>query len=230
MKGFDRLKVSMAAALCSVAIGNPGYAADDPLAPPEPPKLQGYTVVRPMQDSSESAVSRAVAAGATIPNWRYSVTPRLDGQRYTGRIVGTNPFQRGAGTSTIPTQLIPLIIKIADANGTVTYDPTKADPACAGGVPATLAAQSPVFANHPFVFGSANVGNTQYVDAFQRANFWKQVSTISPNYHTRLALKTLKPITVTVPAAAAALISTSAVVARSGSSTSTGSMPLSKIH
>ncbi|MFO1417074.1 MAG: hypothetical protein U1E83_00250 [Methylotetracoccus sp.] len=163
------------------------------------PKLRGYTVVRPMTADSEAAMRESAAGASTVPFWTYSVTPKVDGKTYTGRIVGTNPFRKGAGTTSIPTELIPIIIKISDSNGTIVYDPSKPDQSCAGGVPSTLAAQSPIFTDHPFVFGGNDMGNTQYVDAFQRANFWKAVSTVSPGYHTRLALKTLKAITVTVP-------------------------------
>jgi hypothetical protein len=37
-------------------------------------------------------------------------------------------------------------------------------------------------------------GKTQYVDAFQRANFWSQVSTTAPNYHVLFSPVTFKPV------------------------------------
>src|SRR5262249_4116240 len=44
------------------------------------------------------------------------------------------------------------------------------------------------------------VGNTQYIDAFQRANFFSVVTT-QPNYHTLLGVVTLPPVAITVPSA-----------------------------
>src|SRR5437016_2538514 len=55
-------------------------------------------------------------------------------------------------------------------------------------VPLTVFGQSPLFNNAPFTMNGVNVGNTQYVDAFQRANFW---TAISPAYHTRLGTITI---------------------------------------
>ena len=37
------------------------------------------------------------------------------------------------------------------------------------------------------------VGNTQYADAFQRANFWNSVSRRSPDYHVLLGQPTVAP-------------------------------------
>jgi hypothetical protein len=61
---------------------------------------------------------------------------------------------------------------------------------------------SPLLKKVAFTPGGTNVGTTQYVDAFQRANFWSQVSTTSPNYHVLLAPIQVKPLqTITVGAA-----------------------------
>jgi probable HAF family extracellular repeat protein len=59
---------------------------------------------------------------------------------------------------------------------------------------------SPIFQNYDFTSGGTHVGNTQYGDAFQRANFWNSVSTKSPKYHVRLAQPIVLPTqTVVVP-------------------------------
>jgi hypothetical protein len=50
--------------------------------------------------------------------------------------------------------------------------------------------------------GGTNVGKTQYIDAFQRANFWSSVSTTSPDYHVLLKPVQMKPLqTINVPSA-----------------------------
>jgi hypothetical protein len=52
------------------------------------------------------------------------------------------------------------------------------------------------------------VGRTQYVDAFQRANFWSDVSTTSPRYHVTLTSpKVLSTQVISVPAASAQVFS-----------------------
>ena len=47
----------------------------------------------------------------------------------------------------------------------------------------------PIFVNKAFSFGGTSVGTTQYVDAFQRANFWKftKPGAINPGYHVLLS-------------------------------------------
>jgi hypothetical protein len=45
-----------------------------------------------------------------------------------------------------------------------------------------------------FTPGGTNVGKTQYVDAYQRANFWNFVSTTAPNYHVLLSPVQMKPV------------------------------------
>jgi hypothetical protein len=51
-------------------------------------------------------------------------------------------------------------------------------------VPLTLMAQSPIFQSEPFQFGPTAIGTTQYIDAFQRGNFWQFVG--GTGYHTLL--------------------------------------------
>ena len=63
--------------------------------------------------------------------------------------------------------------------------------------------KSPIFNNFPFVEGTTNVGTTQYIDAFQRANFWQSVGSVTPNYHTLLSPVTTKTLqTIVVPPSA----------------------------
>jgi hypothetical protein len=53
---------------------------------------------------------------------------------------------------------------------------------------------SPILQSTSFSAGATNVGTTQYIDAFQRANFWSSVSTTSPDYHVSLSLVTVEPL------------------------------------
>jgi hypothetical protein len=138
-----------------------------------------------------------------------------------GFIVGPDPFsdQEGASAS-VKTFLVPIVIKVhqvatdfsVDAdnnliltgikNQDATYDPTQAAPACLGktnNVPFTLAVQSPVFQNHHWVFGGTDLGDTQYPDAIQRANFWNATGKDPGNYHIHLDTQALPPIVIDFP-------------------------------
>jgi hypothetical protein len=75
------------------------------------------------------------------------------------------------------------------------------DTACFSGpvnVPVDVMLQSPIFKRADFNFGGTDVGSTQYVDAFQRANFWNQID--RNHYHTLLKPELLSPLVVDVPA------------------------------
>ena len=50
--------------------------------------------------------------------------------------------------------------------------------------PVNVMLQSPIFKNDDFNLGGTDVGTTQYIDAFQRANFWSLID--RNNYHTLL--------------------------------------------
>src|SRR5206468_1307412 len=64
---------------------------------------------------------------------------------------------------------------------------------------------SPIVQNTDFNFGGTDVGSTQYIDAYQRANFWTASPNggpgvaANPDHHTRLAVKIAEPIVVNVP-------------------------------
>jgi hypothetical protein len=137
------------------------------------------------------------ASGATLPLWRYTI---VDGTNsYPGVMVGRNPFSRGHRTTTVQAYLVPVILTFSD--GTV-LDPTKPDPCISNNIVTDLVQNSPIFQNASYTMNGADVGDTQYIDAFQRANFWSDVS--GTPYHTLLSLTVLpaqSKTSVTVPAA-----------------------------
>ena len=140
---------------------------------------------------------RAAASGDTIPMWSYTVTSSRDGKAYTGTMVGASPFTNPNSTTSIPTQIVPLIIHMSDGG---IFDPTAPDPCLAAPLTGTsdlaVVQQSPIFQDHPYTMNGINVGTTQYLDAFQRANFWSLVD--GQSYHTLLNGTTLNPITLTM--------------------------------
>jgi hypothetical protein len=155
--------------------------------------------------------------GPTLPLWTFRVRSSRDGNSFSGAMVGQSPFN-SPGTTRVPTKVIPLIIKTQnvgvslDANGIITtkpgdttFDPTKADSkntclSAPNNIPTRLVGESPIFTPTRFVFGSTYVGNTQYNDAFQRANFWKVIGPNRDEFHVLLdPVEILDPITVEVP-------------------------------
>ncbi len=166
------------------------------------------------------AGSRANSSGAPV---RPHVYPFFQPSSRSGSVnygfmVGTSPFSgENVQGSAIHAYVIPLVFKVhqaasdfgVDANGNViltgiinkevTFDPTRPQPACLGktnNVPFKLAVESPVYQKNHWVWGGTDVGNTQYVDAFQRANFWRALGDDANAYHVLLDPVTVLPLVV----------------------------------
>ena len=149
-----------------------------------------------------------------VPLWQGAFTSNSVTYSYT--MVGTDP-SFGSETTVIPVVLIPIKFVFSDA--------TRLNPktvAC-GDTESALqrTLNSPLFQDYPFFPGPGNagpvtVGTTQYIDAFQRANFWKQVQTFSPDYHVlfsvdvvpqqRIAVSGANGTTMTGPCARIGLV------------------------
>jgi hypothetical protein len=159
----------------------------------------------PLHGASDADVKAAMAGGTTIPAWSYTTTSSRDGMTYSGTMVGASPFTSPNTSTTVTTQIVPLILTI----GSTTFDPTAPDPCIASpltnSTDLALLQQSPIFLNHAYVMNGASIGSSQYVDAFQRANFWSLVA--GQNYHVLLSPTTLPAIPVSVPAADGTLFS-----------------------
>ncbi len=130
---------------------------------------------------------------ASLQSWNGSFT--FGGTNYTYNMVGAAPSTNT--TATITTYIIPVKIVITNRNGThSTYDPSHV--LSNGNTVTTNTLTSPIFdSTTTYVQGGVNVGTTQYIDAFQRANFWGTVQT-NTNSHlllspTVLAEQTLSP-------------------------------------
>ncbi|SPE34868.1 exported hypothetical protein [Candidatus Sulfopaludibacter sp. SbA3] len=155
---------------------------------------KGYDTVIPLHNSVSAKSNPNSSQGNTVtplPLWNFSVTAAVDlgGGTFTGTMVGRSPLSRGKTTTTIPTQIIPLVITITDGSGTVVYDPTLPDACNANRTTVSVIANSPIFTNNTWIMNGVNVGDTQYLDAFQRAEFWSLVGG-SP-YHLILQESTL---------------------------------------
>jgi len=174
-------------------------------------KLKAYTVVKPAKDAAGNVV-RPADSVSSLTTFTYNVTSSRDGNSYTGAMVGQDPFSSGFTTTTVTTPIVPLIITfntvatgldkhslLKRRKGTTVFDPTAADTACLSSpndVPVTLAQQSPIFQSVDFNFGGTDVGTTQYLDAFQRANFWQFLQ--GSDYHTIVNPVLFQPIHLNV--------------------------------
>ena len=133
------------------------------------------------------AAEEVAASGAGLPVWHSSFTYK--GTTYKYVMVGSDPT-KGSVTTTIPVFIVPL--KLTYYDGTV-FDATA--PMIGLTDSATGAIQkSPIFDSTVWKAGSVSLGDTQYIDAFQRGNFWNDVSVDSPDYHVLLATPTVLPV------------------------------------
>ena len=128
-----------------------------------------------------------------LPTWNGSFT--YNGKNYTYNMVGTAPSSNAS--TTVPVYIVPIKIVIKTRRSTYTFDPSHVLTNGKTVIQNTVA--SPIFdSTTTYVQGGVNVGTTQYIDAFQRANFWGTVQSNS-NYHlllggpTVLAEQTLSP-------------------------------------
>jgi hypothetical protein len=165
------LVATVACLLLSAAAGG-AARADTPAAVSEQDAASGITTIDPGPAPGPGA------SADTIPFWTGSFT--YQGITYPYDMVGTNPVD--GGTTTVPTEIIPLRLHFADGH-VLDATPDAAD-----------AAGSPLFQPAPF-----DEGTTQYGDAIQRGEFW---SVMNPDYHVLLAQPSvLDTVDLTVPPA-----------------------------
>jgi hypothetical protein len=121
-------------------------------------------------------------ASTSLQHWVSSFTS--EGKTWKYSMVGTNP-SLGSVTTTVHITIVPLLLKFSNGKN---FDGTPQ---------VSTTTDSPLFQNAPFISGT-----TQYGDAIQRAEYWKSVSTKSPNYHVLVGSPTIsKTLTITVPSA-----------------------------
>jgi hypothetical protein len=169
---------------------------------PKLPTLRPFTAVIPPRNVSPDDVANA-AALAGLPVWSKTLAATKDGLNYTVAMVGKDPSS--TVTTNVPAVIIPVIIKI----GTTSFKPTVADTTCMvapNNIPSKVFKQSPLFANHAFTMNGVNEGSTQYIDAYQRANF---ATLAAATYHTKLMPISMKPAqTFVVPPGSGSVNST----------------------
>jgi hypothetical protein len=143
-------------------------------------RLSHHSGVSP---ASTAAAIRASIGGQALPMSGYTVTAS-DGNTYSGVLVGTSPFDGSGGTTTVNSPIIPVVINVTLQGVPYTSDPTAQDPCLSSGSDTDLVTNSPIFGSTDYTMNGAAVGNTQYVDASERASFWSLVA--GTDYHVLL--------------------------------------------
>jgi len=141
---------------------------------------------------------------ATLTQWNGSFTD-LTKKKVTFTMVGTDPTTTNV-SSTIKVFIIPVRMKYGTKNGNHTFDPKNTVLSNGKTVINNIIA-SPIFdPGVDFTQGGTDLGTTQYIDAFQRGNFWSTVATNS-NYHVLLGTPTvLAQKTIVVPASLGSVV------------------------
>jgi hypothetical protein len=158
----------------------------------------GYTTAMPVAPPSGNSSFEPTSTVPGLPMWVYSTASpaALGGASYSGRILGSSPYGGGKIT-VIPVQIIPLVITIDNGAGdSVTYDPTAIDPCISPGThtDVDMVVHSPLFTFNRWTMNGVSVGYTQFVDAFQRAQFWSLIGGRTNHLlfkHLTLAAQTL---------------------------------------
>jgi hypothetical protein len=131
------------------------------------------------------------AAGTGLPTWIGKFSYK--GKNYHYTMVGSDPSK--GSTTTVPVYIVPL--KLTFSDGTVFDASTDMINETISATEAVI--ESPIFQSAPFTEGTIDVGTTQYIDAFMRANFWDSVS-VNTGYHMLVGNPTVLPVQAyTVP-------------------------------
>ncbi len=163
------------------------------MAQPAPDTLPAHPLFSRLPGQPATWAQASVSLPTFTESWNYF------GNNYFATIVGTQPATGGAST-TVPVYLIPIKLVI----GATRLDPKTVQANGKTAVANTLA--SPIFRSGiDFVQGGTKLGKTQYIDAFQRANYWGALAS-NPGWHLLLGKPTVLPEhTVTVPSASGSI-------------------------
>jgi hypothetical protein len=131
-----------------------------------------------------------------LTQWNGSFTDHLS-QTVNYTMVGTDPNTMNI-TTRVKVLVIPLKMVFGVANGNMTFDPLKTKTPNGRNVIKDLL-RSPLFKSSvDYVQGGVDLGTTQYIDAYQRGNFWSVVQG-HPNYHVKLVPQVLDEQEIDVP-------------------------------
>jgi hypothetical protein len=165
-------------ALVALALLSPVTAAAQQSAPVHKPMFAVLRYRGPITD--------AMLASSRLPLW--SGKYKYLTQTYSFTMVGANPAGYDT-TTTIPVYIIPIKVVIKSGTTNVTFDPLWK--LANGKSMVTSVLDSPLFEKSiDYNQGGIDLGKTQYIDAFQRGNFWTFVKT-NTAYHVLLGTPTV---------------------------------------
>jgi hypothetical protein len=128
------------------------------------------------------------APAAQLPQHTFSYN--YNGQTISAVIVGPDPATTNS-TTTIGVGIIPLKLVYGASNGNMTFDPNT--PYIGSTTATQMVAGSPMFVSSiDWVQGGVDIGKTQYIDAYDRANFWGSIQT-NNKYHLVFAKPLIAP-------------------------------------
>jgi hypothetical protein len=162
-----------------------------------PSDLSVRVPVLPFRNApSAEALAAQSASATTIPTWSAIISATQDGGTYPFTLVGNDP-RTPARATRVKTNVIPVAITFTDTGDV--FDPSVTNVAC-GETQSALsgALKGPIFKKHAYAPGGTKVGNTQYIDALQREEFWSFTSpgSINPHYHMLLSAKTVHGVQI----------------------------------
>ncbi len=186
-KNIHRGVRTMALALLLCCKVMPALAQDDAI---ENGPVTGKFVTLPLRLQPDFG---AAATATSLKTWKGTFTYKSTPYSYT--MVGKDPTT--GRSTTVKTFIVPIKVVITTGGLHTTYNPKHL--LSNGKTVTENTVDSPIFdATTTYTQGGVDVGTTQYIDAYQRANFWGTVQS-QPNYHvllggpTVLAQQTLKP-------------------------------------
>lgn len=150
-----------------------------------------YPNARPMFLAGSNPAAAPPAGSPNLTQWNGSFTD-LTQQQINFVMVGTDPAKTNV-TTTIPVEIIPLKMVYGPSNGNKTFDPSK-NKLPNGQTVLQMILASPILqSNVDFKQGGVDLGKTQYLDAFQRGNFWGKNVKKNNKYHVLLGKPTVMP-------------------------------------
>jgi hypothetical protein len=141
-------------------------------------------------------IVRARKPAAQITQWAGSFTDHHNTKR-TFVMIGTDPTNTNTNT-TIPIEVVPVIFTYPNFNK-MKFNPKK-DTYSDGETVLANFLNSPLLTTHvDFKSGGVDFGGSQYIDAYQRANFYGNNVKNESNYHVNLGSPTvMKPLKIKV--------------------------------
>lgn len=149
---------------------------------------------RPMYLSFKHAARHAAPGAPQLPQWNGSFTDRT-GKQVNFTMVGGNPAN--TATTHVPVVLVPVVAVYGQDNGNRVFDPGK-HKVSNGQTIVQNVMNSPLFtSNIDYIQGGTDLGTTQFLDAFQRGNFWSAVKKNS-GYHLLYDVTVGEPLEIHV--------------------------------